>query len=335
MGDFFLSREELMSDDGETLRLAHPGGPAPRGRLAPSSVDEVHEEEKVVSVREVKATGLDAVMLATGLLQRARRTDPKAGLWEAADVQWWWRSPRRSDEVEKLFWLDDEGPVAGVLLTSWADEDWQCDPVFVPHASGPEPDVLWRRAIELASQHAPQGFDVPVRDDDRTFTDLAKRSGLTVGDRDGTAWMDAADRPALSEPAEGFVLVDRSQRRDAPHPMRDRNGEAVAQRLGQCSLYDPALDLAVETADGRLAGYSLYWFDPVTKMGLVEPVRVEDEFQRRGLARTMLSAGLDRLATAGAQRVKVSYETDAAAALYQGLGFRPESTATWYRALPG
>jgi hypothetical protein len=51
-------------------------------------------------------------MLATQLLQRARCADPRAGLWEAADVQWWWRTPRRSDDVEKLFWIDDEGPVA-------------------------------------------------------------------------------------------------------------------------------------------------------------------------------------------------------------------------------
>lgn len=109
----------------------------------------------------------------------------------------------------------------------------------------------------------------------------------------------------------------------------------MAQRLDQCSLYDPAVDLAVETAEGLLAGYSLYWLDPVTKVGLVEPVRVEDEFQRRGLARAMLCAGIDRLVTRGAQRVKVSYETDAAAALYQGVGFRPTSTATWYRASSG
>ena len=116
--------------------------------------------------------------------------------------------------------------------------------------------------------------------------------------------------------------------------MRRRNGDEVAQRLDQCSLYDPALDLAVETADGRVAGYSLYWLDPVTKVGRVEPVRVEDEFQRRGLARVMLCTGIDRLVTRGAQRVKVSYETDAAAALHQGVGFRPTSTDTWCRASP-
>ena len=145
--------------------------------------------------------------------------------------------------------------------------------------------------------------------------------------------MDAADRPTVKAPAEGFVLVDRTQRRDAPHPMRHRNGDSVAQRLEECPLYDPALDLAVETTDGRDAGYSLYWFDPTTKVGLVEPVRVEEEFRRQGLARAMLSAGIDRLVRRGAERVKISYETDAAGALYQGVGFRRTSTTTWYRAL--
>jgi GNAT superfamily N-acetyltransferase len=285
-----------------------------------------------VVVREIRATGHEALMLATELLQRARRSDPRDGLWEAADVQWWWRTPRRSDEVEKLFWIDDEGPVAGVLLTSWADDDWQCDPVVVPHASGPEPGVVWRQAMEHAAKHSDNGFEVPVSDDDRTFTELAQRAGLSVGEQDSTAWMNATERPAVTAFPEGFVLVDRTERRDAPHPMGHRNGEGVAQRLDQCSLYDAALDLAVETDDGGIAGYSLYWFDPTTKVGLVEPVRVEDEFQRKGLARAMLTAGIDRLITRGAQRVKVSYETDAAAALYLGLGFRQTSTATWYLA---
>jgi predicted N-acetyltransferase YhbS len=285
-----------------------------------------------VSVREVRVAGFEALMLATELLQRARRADPHAGLWEAADVQWWWRTPRRSDEVDKVFWIDDEGPVAGVLLTSWTDDAWQCDPIFVPCAPGIDPDVVWSRALEHAAKHSARGFEVPVSDDDQTFKELARRYGLTPGHHDSTAWMDAGDRPAVQAPGEGFVLIDRTQRRDAPHPLRYRNGESVPQRLGECPLYDPALDFAVEAADGRVAGYSLFWFDPTTKVGLVEPVRVEDEFQRKGLARAMLSAGIDRLVTRGAQRVKISYATGAAAALYQSIGFRPASTATWYRA---
>ena len=286
-------------------------------------------------MRKVRAAGFEGLMLATALLQRARRADSRFGLWEAADVQWWWRSPRRSDEVEKLFWVDDDGPVAGVLLTSWTDDDWQCDPVVVPRAPGIDVHSVWRRAVEHAAEHSPNGFEVPVGDDDHVFQELAQASGLVAGERDSTAWMDVADRPAVQAPSEGFVLIDRTQRQDTPHHMRHRHGENVAQRLHQCPLYDPALDLAVETVDGRVAGYSLYWFDSTTKVGLVESVRVEDEFQRRGLARSMLSAGIDRLVSRGAQRVKISYETDAAATLYQSVGFRPSSTTTWYRALSG
>jgi hypothetical protein len=46
----------------------------------------------------------------------------------------------------------------------------------------------------------------------------------------------------------------------------------------------------------------------------------------------MLTAGIDRLAAKGAERMKVSYGTDAAAALYQSVGFCPTSTTTWYEA---
>jgi GNAT superfamily N-acetyltransferase len=201
---------------------------------------------------------------------------------------------------------------------------------MVPGRSGVEPDVVWARALEEAGAYAVDGFDVPVRDDDPVLEELVAGSGLVAGESDSTAWMNADDRPSVQSPAEGFALVDRTQRRAMPHPMRHRNGDEVEERLRECPLYDPELDLAVEAVDGGVAGYSLYWFDPVTKVGLVEPVRVEDEYQRRGLARAMLTAGIDRLAAKGAQRMKVSYRTEPAGALYQGLGLQPTSTTTWY-----
>jgi ribosomal protein S18 acetylase RimI-like enzyme len=68
----------------------------------------------------------------------------------------------------------------------------------------------------------------------------------------------------------------------------------------------------------------------VTKVGLVEPLRVEDPYQRRGLARALLTAGLERLAKRGARRLKVGYATAAARDLYigAGFGFRVASTQT-------
>ncbi len=142
--------------------------------------------------------------------------------------------------------------------------------------------------------------------------------------------MSAEDRPEVAALPDGFVLVDRAEQTTKPHPMRRRSGDEVEARLRQCSLYDPALDLAVETGDRDVAGYALFWFDPVTEVGLVEPMRVEDQYQRRGLARALLTAGLDRLTKRGARRLKVGYSTEAARRLYVGAGFRVTSTTTSY-----
>ncbi|MDO9455970.1 N-acetyltransferase [Nocardioides sp.] len=282
-------------------------------------------------VQEITASGLEALGLMSALLQRLRLADPLAGVWEAADVQWWWRKPRATDTVDHVFWVDDEGPVAAVYLTEWAGS-WQCEPVVVPGTSGPGLEAVWARALRQAAAYAGGRVEVPVWGHDVALLSLAEAAGFVPGEASSTSWLDAADRPPLVAPADGFVVVDRSQRADSPHPMRSRNGDAVAERLAQGSLYDPSLDLAVETADGQTAGYALFWFDPVTRVGLVEPVRVEDEFQRRGLAGAMLTAGIDRLVSRGAERVKIGYGTDAARAVYEGVGFRTTSTDTWYVA---
>ena len=53
-------------------------------------------------IQEVRASGREYLALATELLQRARLADAEAGLWEAADLQWWWRTPRLSDSIDQL-----------------------------------------------------------------------------------------------------------------------------------------------------------------------------------------------------------------------------------------
>src|SRR6266576_2158224 len=280
-----------------------------------------------MAIREVRASGLEYLALATQLLQRARLADAEAGVWEAADLQWWWRTPRPSDAIDQLFWIDDEGPVAGVVLTDWG-RAWGCDPIVVPGSSTVPLSTVWARALAAIDTLR---LEVLAPDDDFELLELLAEAGFVSDDYgSGSTWMHATDRPDVAQLPEGFVLADRAQDTGTPHAMRRRSGEEVEARLLQCSLYDPALDLAVEGPDGQAAGYSLFWFDPVTEVGLLEPMRVEDAYQRRGLARAMLTAGLDRLAQRGARRLKVGYATDVARRLYVGAGFRVTSTSRSY-----
>jgi ribosomal protein S18 acetylase RimI-like enzyme len=261
--------------------------------------------------------GLARLNATTTVLQRARLADPLVGMWEAADVQWWWRRPRATDELALPVWFDEVGPVAAAGLTAW-DDAWQADMLAVP--SIVDEDAVWAATLDATAGRG-EALRVLVREDDAPLMDLAIQSGFAMTDElSGTSWMDADLRPPVAQ-VDGFVIVDRVTGADRPHPMIARNGELVEPRLRQCSLYDPTLDLAVEDADGSVAGYALFWFDNTTLVGLLEPMRVEDQYQRRGLARMLLANGLDRLARKGARRLKVGFATDAARNLYLGAGF--------------
>lgn len=277
-------------------------------------------------MRVERLAGLDRLTATTALLQRARRAHPTAGLWEAADVQWWWRRPRRSDDLSLPVWFDDDGPVGAALLTDW-DERWQADALLVPGTI--DLDIVWD-ALLVAMESADAPIEVFADDEDHDRVRLLQRDGFAAADGDGTTWMDAADRPPVAPVPDGYRIVDRASDPDGPHPMQARNGEHVEARLQQTSLYEPTLDLSLRTEDGAPAGYALFWFDPDTLVGMLEPMRVEDEHQRRGLARALLTEGLDRLARRGARRLKVSFDGEAGRNLYLRAGFVLTSTATTY-----
>lgn len=118
-----------------------------------------------MAIHEVRASGLEYLALATELLQRARQANAEEGVWEAADLQWWWRTPRRSDAIDQIFWIDDEGPVAGVVLTDWG-RTWGCDPIVVRGVSTVPLPTVWARALEAIDSFALEAVEVLARDDD-------------------------------------------------------------------------------------------------------------------------------------------------------------------------
>ncbi len=277
------------------------------------------------AVRVDHLAGIDSVGAATAVLQRTRLIDPLIGIWDAPDVQWWWRRPRATDDVPLPVWFDDDGPVGVALLTDWGDVV-QGDALVVP-GTVVRNDV-WSALLDAA----PPALDVLARDDDAELLALLAGAGFTATDeRSASTWLDADRRPPVTPVPDGYRLVDRTQRLDVPHPMRPRNGNAVEERLLETSLYDATLDLSIETEDGEPAGYALFWDDVLTGVGQLEPMRVFDEHQRRGLARALLTEGLDRLARRGARRLKVGFDGAAGEALYTGAGFVIDAWAGSYR----
>ncbi len=279
-----------------------------------------------------RAAGLEYLGLVTRLLQAARNCSPTGGLWEAADLQWWWRRDQHPDPHHQTFWLQDGVPAAALVLTNWGDR-WQCDLLSADHEPTRWLSILWPDALDQMNSLKANPVELMVRPDDLYLVEALTRAGFSVEDGDGvTAWMDAAERPPVPPILRGFELLDRSQLSNQPHHLITRNGGAVAARLSECSLYRPALDLAIYSPEGRAVTYGVFWADPVTAVGLVEPMRTEDGYQGLGLARHLLAVGLERLAGAGCSRMKVSFDPLNAPAqrLYLGAGFQPISSTRNY-----
>lgn len=286
----------------------------------------------VVAPRVHLAAGLEYLTLATVLLQTARRMHATAGLWEAADLQWWWRRDQHPDLNRQVFWLDDDTAIAAVIVTDWGDR-YALDVLYAGRDPGEVLDVVWPIALGRIDALRDARVELAIRDDDHALIGAATAGFGPTDDVTVTTWMAASERPDVKPLPSGFRLASRTEDTTRPHHLRRRNGDQIATRLSECSLYQPALDLAVYSPDGDVAAYGLFWADPVTGVGLVEPMRTEDRYQRRGLAHHVLTVGLDRLAAHGCTRFKVGYivGNEASRRLYLGAAFTPESTSRTYR----
>lgn len=284
-------------------------------------------------MREQHLTGLAAVEAATVLLQRVRNAHPTAGIYQAAELQWWWRNPRSSDDVPQLFWFDDgDRPVAAVITTDWGDgssavyEDTTLAIIVLPDAT---PDWV-AHVVERGLAHAAElGIDtvgLEVDRADHVMREVLSGAGFVrTGDGIVEGWLAAADRPGVSPLHDGYRLYRRTDVAHRSHHFGIRSSPRAEERLRETSLYRADLDLVIDDPHGEVAAYGLFWFDPVTATGVVEPMGTEDGHRRRGLARHVLTTGIELLAAAGAERISIGWEPDnpASGPLYRSVGFIP------------
>ncbi|GAA4573265.1 hypothetical protein GCM10023193_66610 [Planotetraspora kaengkrachanensis] len=108
---------------------------------------------------------------------------------------------------------------------------------------------------------------------------------------------------------------------------------AVMEKPG----YDPEREIVAEAPDGTIAAFAVYWTDDQNRFGHFEPVGTHRDFQRRGLARAVMSYAMARMRDRGMTTVTVNHDAGnlAARALYGSLGFeRTHQTYGFRRAKP-
>ncbi len=283
---------------------------------------------------EQEATGLHYLTLVTDLLQRARLETDEGGVWEAADLQWSWRRDQHLDPANARFWLDDDGlPVGAVIATEYPTVTG-VDVIAMPDQAELARSEMWPHALSRMPRLREHPIEIAVNDDDLETIALLGDNGFVIVEPTAmSCWMPAAERAAIPAVASGYRLRSTAELPTNPHHMATRNGPHVAARLLECSLYRPELDLYIEGPDGDVAGYALFWADPITRVGLLEPMRTEDGHQHKRLGTHLVRVGLELLAQHGCTRLKVTYleDNEPARLLYTGSGFRPRTPSRTYR----
>lgn len=108
----------------------------------------------------------------------------------------------------------------------------------------------------------------------------------------------------------------------------------------QSADYNPALDLVIETDEGTLVTFCYSAIDPDynqrlgRKEGYVCLLGTRRGYRRRGLARTLLMAGLQRLQARGMDTATIGVDAEnpsGAFALYKSVGFSEDFRSTVYR----
>jgi RimJ/RimL family protein N-acetyltransferase len=279
-------------------------------------------------LRERALVGLECLEAVTGLLQRVRRAHPTAGLWEAADRQWSWHTPRPTDDLPQLVWFDGDGEPAAATITTASEHGVAFDPMFMPGATPDQVAHVVSHGLAHARDIGIEQVHLEADPADDVLRDVLFSHGFAVtGHGMVEAWLSASEPLEISSIQNEYRLSTRADSTPGPHHMTisGRNHPDTEERLRQTSLYRPDLDLVVHDEHEDVAAYGLFWHDPVTATGLVEPIRTEDDHQRRGLARHVLTAGVALLADAGAERIKIVYdpENPASGHLYRSVGFEP------------
>jgi len=174
------------------------------------------------------------------------------------------------------------------------------------------------------------GIDPNRSDEDRLVSVALQRDGFELAQQGGVLMLplDQVGEPflpggyRLDAVRDRDLVISRVEAHRAAFAPSDLNLEKY-ERVRRTWPYRPELDRIITTDDGVGVAFCTAWIDEENASGLLEPVGTAPAHQRRGLATAVCLDALRALRDAGARTAQVGYESDAALATYQTIGFEP------------
>jgi GNAT superfamily N-acetyltransferase len=285
---------------------------------------------------EERSRGAEYLAQITDLLVRIRQEDPLGGPWDAADLQWWSRSGAYDDGECLFFWREPGAPpsVCALFPTVGAAMIGTCSWTKSSRAVALEfilPEVLSN--VRAIARERRLSIELEALESDLEWRQLLERQGFTPvagGSVQAAVLTSEAAAPPWID--AGLCMGDDTSRA-AHHPLSKRCGPGIHQTLLACSLYRPDLDLSVRTPEGHVVAYCICWADFKNRFALLEPMRTETAWQRRGLGVALIAEQARRLKALGVECLKVNYAigNPAAERLYAKAGFVARFKRVAYR----
>ncbi|HLI50212.1 MAG TPA: GNAT family N-acetyltransferase [Thermomicrobiaceae bacterium] len=253
------------------------------------------------------------------------------------DAPWRLASPAAREPANGRVVVDDSGQVVGLAVWQvyWAALDLYVNP-------GPTANETYQRLLDWAPERyreldAERGHPLPywveAPADDDALLAIFDRHGYRLCDDYDYVMLARPLSAEIPEPAvpEGYTIRPLSGAAEVPayvalHRLAfdsESMTDEWRERTLRSSWYDPRFDIVAEAPDGSLAGFCVAWFDPVRKIGQIEPLGVHPKHRRQGIGQALLFEMLQRLRQAGASQTwveTVSTWPDAVA-VYESVGF--------------
>lgn len=259
----------------------------------------------------------------------------------SGDLNWW------------LFnWLDGQNPWQHIFL--WDDPansqrllawgllmPWSAFDVFVQPELCNSPWAIdvnnWmeEKSVEIARQKGHTYLQrTNVAETDKCLREYLCGRGFQHVPEDMLAMRCSLERelpqPGLSE---GYALrpvteINADSRGVAQHAAFQSSAplQEYLQKYGHFMAspgYPHGCDWAAIAPDERVAAFCIVWPDVVSRTGQIEPVGTHPDFQRKGLGKAVMLAGMQYLQSLGmlSARICVLADNPAAIKLYESVGF--------------